>query len=234
MIISHKYKYIFLKTTKTAGTSIEISLSRFCGNDDIITPLTSADEKIRQELGVVPQNYENYTRYLAPWEYRLEDINHLITERKIPQISTTFYNHMSASRVKRGVGAKIWYGYYKFCFVRNPWDKAISRYYWNMKKQGTTETLDESLQRNNPNDNFGIYTMKNRLAVDYVGKYETLMEDLEKICKKLNIPFDGWMPNAKGNIRNDKRHYSEVFNQEQMEFVRKKCQKEIELFGYEF
>ncbi len=234
MIISHKYKYIFLKTTKTAGTSIEISLSRFCGNDDIITPLTSADEKIRQELGVVPQNYENYTRYLAPWEYRLEDINHLITERKIPQISTTFYNHMSASRVKRGIGSKIWYGYYKFCFVRNPWDKAISRYYWNMKKQGTTETLDESLQRNNPNDNFGIYTMKNRLAVDYVGKYETLMEDLEKICKKLNIPFDGWMPNAKGNIRNDKRHYSEVFNQEQMEFVRKKCQKEIELFGYEF
>ncbi|MGK7953936.1 MAG: sulfotransferase family 2 domain-containing protein [Crocosphaera sp.] len=234
MIISHKYKYIFLKTTKTAGTSVEISLSRFCGSDDIITPLTSVDEKIRQELGIIPQNYKNYARYLEPWEYRLKDITHLIQKRKLPQIDTTFYNHMSASRVKRGIGSKIWYSYYKFCFVRNPWDKAISRYYWDMKKRGVTKTLDESLQQHNPNDNFEIYTMKNRLAVDYVGRYETLMQDLEKICQKLNIPFDRWMPNAKGNSRSDKRHYSEVLNQEQREFIRRRCQNEINLFGYEF
>ncbi|MEL6382956.1 MAG: chondroitin 4-O-sulfotransferase, partial [Cyanobacteria bacterium J06626_18] len=31
MIISHEYKFIFLKTRKTAGTSIEIALSKFCG-----------------------------------------------------------------------------------------------------------------------------------------------------------------------------------------------------------
>ncbi|HAC63103.1 MAG TPA: chondroitin 4-O-sulfotransferase [Cyanothece sp. UBA12306] len=234
MIISHKYKYIFLKTTKTAGTSIEISLSRFCGNDDIITPLTSIDEKIRQELGIFPQNYENYTRYLDPWEYRFKDIGSLITEKKIPQISTTFYNHMSASRIKRGIGSKIWYSYFKFCFVRNPWDKAISRYYWNIKKQVKTETLDESLQRHNPNDNFEIYTMKNRIAVDYIGKYETLMQDLETICNKLKIPWDGWMPRAKGNVRRDKRHYSEVLSPEQKDFISQKCEKEISLFGYEF
>jgi hypothetical protein len=41
MIVSHKYKFIFLKTKKTAGTSIEISLSRYCDEDDIITPLIS-------------------------------------------------------------------------------------------------------------------------------------------------------------------------------------------------
>ena len=50
MIISHKYKFIFLKTTKTAGTSVEISLSRFCGDDDIITPIDFADEAIRQPV----------------------------------------------------------------------------------------------------------------------------------------------------------------------------------------
>lgn len=39
MIISHKFKYIFIKTRKTAGTSIELFLSASCGDDDIVTPI---------------------------------------------------------------------------------------------------------------------------------------------------------------------------------------------------
>jgi hypothetical protein len=31
MIVSHRYRYIFIKTKKTTGTSIEIALSRHCG-----------------------------------------------------------------------------------------------------------------------------------------------------------------------------------------------------------
>jgi hypothetical protein len=39
MIISHTNKYIFIKSTKTAGTSIEAALSNHCRGDDIVTPL---------------------------------------------------------------------------------------------------------------------------------------------------------------------------------------------------
>ena len=51
MIISHKHKFIFVKTRKTAGTSIEIGLSKFCGPEDIITPLAPRDNKMRDEAG---------------------------------------------------------------------------------------------------------------------------------------------------------------------------------------
>lgn len=49
MIISHKYKFIFLKTKKTAGTSFEIALSRYLGEDDVVTPISPECEALRQE-----------------------------------------------------------------------------------------------------------------------------------------------------------------------------------------
>ena len=40
MIISHQLQLIFVKTRKTAGTSIEIALSRYAGPDDVITAIS--------------------------------------------------------------------------------------------------------------------------------------------------------------------------------------------------
>ncbi|NEQ36330.1 MAG: hypothetical protein F6K40_08560 [Okeania sp. SIO3I5] len=60
MIISHKYKFIFLKTIRTAGTSVEIYLSRFCGDNEVITPISWEDKAIRKLPGKKPQNYLDF------------------------------------------------------------------------------------------------------------------------------------------------------------------------------
>ena len=58
MILSHTRRFIFIKTRKVSGTSMEISLSKNCGGDDIITPISYEDELVRlDEGGCLPQNY---------------------------------------------------------------------------------------------------------------------------------------------------------------------------------
>ncbi|MDG4850908.1 sulfotransferase family 2 domain-containing protein, partial [Peribacillus frigoritolerans] len=184
MIISHKHKLIFIKTKKTAGTSIEISLSRFCSEEDIITPILSKeDEGIRANLGKFPQNYV----------IEIHENNQI--EKK------EFYNHIPAADIKKLVGERVWSSYYKVCFERNPWDKVISAYYFIVAKRPNKEItfeqfLDSYLMFPY---NYPLYTIDDRVVVDFVGKYENLEEDMMKMCKEIGLAYDGWLPKAKGN-----------------------------------
>ena len=54
MIASHQHRFIFLKTRKTAGTSVEIALSKVCGPDDVITEISPEDEELRRAAGGHP------------------------------------------------------------------------------------------------------------------------------------------------------------------------------------
>ena len=44
MIVSHKHKFIFIKTKKTASSSTECALSAVCGPDDILTDLKHTEQ----------------------------------------------------------------------------------------------------------------------------------------------------------------------------------------------
>jgi hypothetical protein len=156
MIISHQYKFIFIKTNKTAGTSVEVALSKYCNNDDIVTPISDKDEKIRSELGY--QGPQNYTASFG--EYGLLDYVKFLFLRKQKM---NFYNHMSASEIKRLVGDNIWHSYYKFCIERNPCDRLISHYYWvnrKDKKPSFSEYLSSQKPQILKQRGIGLYTIK--------------------------------------------------------------------------
>src|SRR6056297_785309 len=115
MIISHKHKFVFIKTTKTAGTSVEIALSKHCGEQDVITPIMPEDEAIRTKCGYRgPQNY-------LP---SLPDG----TELKLN-------NHAHAIRALRVIGKQAWKKYFTFSFERNPFDRVVSAYHFIKKNR---------------------------------------------------------------------------------------------------
>lgn len=227
MIISHKHKFIFIKTPKTAGTSLEIALSEYCGNEDIITPISPRDERVRVEKGF--KSARNY--YLSFSKYKKIDFARLVLQGK----RAAFYNHMGAEEISKLVDPEIWSGYYKFCFERNPWDKFISWYAWN-NRNNEFHSMNEFIEKGMATKikGFDLYTIGGVLAVDDVFKYEEMESSLEKISEKIGLDKKIKMPDfvAKGNFRKDKKHYSEVLDERASNLIDVFAAREIKLLGY--
>ncbi|GAA5525494.1 hypothetical protein Maes01_02064 [Microbulbifer aestuariivivens] len=230
MIISHKYKFIFIKTNKTAGTSIEIGLSKFCGPDDIITPISPEDEEIRRRLGYPgPQNYKN-----PIWKMSFKDaVDSVFKGKKRPK----FYNHISAQEVIDLIGREKWDDYYTFCFERNPWDRVISQYYWVNKSEPRPEmqeflksTAIERLKLKG----YGNYTVNGEVVVDKVCKFENLSEELDQFRTLVGLPEKIELPKAKSKYRKDKRDYHDVFSEEDRRSISELFRDEIDLMGYQW
>jgi hypothetical protein len=230
MIISHANRFIFLKTNKTAGTSIEIALSRFCAEMDVITPITPEDEATRQSLSA--RGAQNYRLPLR--QYDRHDWVRLLFSGKRRE----FYNHISAKEVKEMVGEEIWNEYYTFCFERNPWDRIVSFYYWRTRNREPKPSISEFIRAGKAEllkqRGIELYTIDGEIAVDRVCLFENLEEELEAIRSRLGLPETLTLPRVKGAARKEKQHYRNLLSEEDREAIARLFEREITLFGYEY
>ena len=231
MIISHKYKFIFLKTSKTAGTSIEIALSKFCDEKDVITPISPKDEIIRQSLGYRgPQNYISTFR-----EYKFMDWLNFFLKYKNKR-KKQYYNHITATRTKKILGNEKWNEYYKFCFVRNPWDRVISQYFWRTKNKNPkfSKFIKSKHYKDLIKKGENIYTINNNIVVDKIFKYEEINESMIKLKKILNLPDEIKLPITKSNTRKIKKDYKTFLSNNNRDYIYNTFKKEIKKFNYKY
>ncbi|MFC1784118.1 sulfotransferase family 2 domain-containing protein [Candidatus Neomarinimicrobiota bacterium] len=236
MIISHKYKFIFIKPIKVAGTSVEVALAKHCGNEDIVTPITK------------------YSKFSDEDEYFHSPINY-----------EGYYNHIPPRKIKEKIGNKIWDNYIKFTIVRNPWDLIVSRYYWRrpIKRNLITHLYEIKESILNPKFyiaalkicaqylmfyNFKYYInnsyedltntrfyfdSKEKPICDFYIRYEYLEQDYEKVCKRIGIPYEK-LPLTKTKHRKNKLNYSRFYNKDTQNLIHKLFKKDIDFFKYKF
>ena len=204
---------------------MELALSQFCGPDDVITPVHGGDEDLRARLG-----FRGCQNFLLPPAFAGGP------ERR-------FFNHISAAKVKAMIDPWVWDNYYKFCFVRNSWDRVISEYWWYYRKKPSLMTdgpsLSEFIVSNKPRDlmsrkGLKLYMIDEAVVVDDIYRYEDLPEALDRIRDKLALPDRLVLPDAKAHIRKDRRPYWEVLSRGDAERIARIFSKEIKLHGYTF
>jgi len=233
MIISHTHRYLFLKSVKTAGTSIEAALSQSCAGDDVVTPLGDFSHN-RDETGGIVHRAMNADG--LPWWDR-----------------ETIGQHVDAVTMKRHLPAEVWRDYCKFSIARNPWDRVVSLFAWKTRNDPTMKPqkrlvhklgmpFDElsELRKNfatfvsrgfETNDKF--YILDGDLCADIMVRYEHLEEDLQALASRLGLP-PLTVPRLKTGIRPGQYHYSQYYDQATRDLVGDRHAHDIRLFNYRF
>jgi hypothetical protein len=181
MLLSHRKRFIYLKTIKTASTSVEIALEHECYPE-----------------GEYPGESHERTQHVSAAG---------IVGVRMPHLDDSlWFNHMPAALV-RVQAPKAWAAYTKFCVIRNPFDKVVSCFWVKLDNSTRVDlaqapfevvhrafshwcarTLEMPMDRDK-------YVIDGSLCMDRVIRYECLEDDLARVCDDLNLqprPLGGY------------------------------------------
>ena len=234
MIVSHRHKFIFLKTRKTAGTSIELALRKFCGPDDIIAPIGKTEERRQQALNYNGRSSQNW-RVHSWWQSPRPLLNRYWF--RVNPGDYGFYNHIPAKHARALLNDdKVWQSYFKFAFERNPWDRQVSAYHFRYRDTKNPPLFSAYMRRPRRAwiNNYEIYSIDGEPCVDFIGRFESLEQDLRHALSQVGIKFETELPRAKTAFRPHAKPYREYYDEDTRAIVGDWYRREIELLGYEF
>lgn len=128
--------------------------------------------------------------------------------------------------------------YFKFAFVRNPWDRVVSMYSYRLRNREIPADLsfrEFVLKRHNYP--FGIHReqvklvedLQGKIAMDYIGRFENLKNDWSILQDRLKI--DSGLPHLKATVH---RPYQTYYTRELIDEIATMYPRDIQIFGYNF
>tara|TARA_R110000822_G_scaffold302891_1_gene427385 strand:+ start:870 stop:1529 length:660 start_codon:yes stop_codon:yes gene_type:complete len=219
-MISHKNKYIFMHIPKTGGGSVENALFPLDWGRDFI------DDK-----------------------HMLHGINSThIHSRAAATVPDMRLAHINAAEYRYIFGDEVFNTYYKFTFVRNPWDMLVSVYEWGRMNfpelksaRWDFDTFVCNLCDFNKKMNFTshrVHDCHQSLAMeingknvfDYIGRFETLVNDFQEVREIMGLPRTPFS-HANKSLRKDYREYYSDKAKKQVERIFK---RDIDELNYSY
>lgn len=192
MILDRSRRLLFVKTRKTAGTSIEVALSQVLGPDAVVSPLRPA------EPGHQPRNH------LGLWNPVPEVVRgHRGVRQTVHELRARrrAWNHAPYVLIADRFGRRDVERCFSFCVERDPWSKTVS--FWRMRLRDQpgvhSEDFDEFVHAPGqvlPSD-WHLYTRGGRVAVDRVVRYDRLAVDLPQVLASAGVALPTPLPTAK-------------------------------------
>lgn len=159
-----------------------------------------------------------------------------------PDLAKLGHGHISVRQVQPHLSAETWNSYFKFGFVRNPFDRFVSTCFFLNRKNPDFKRSAVQFMRNALNvnqfrqrilarpQNEQLIDDDGNVALDMVGRYENLQESYDEICNRIGIPT------TELGRKNPSSHnaYTEYYDDALKERVASFYEDDLRIFFYEF
>ena len=159
----------------------------------------------------------------------------------IPELARLQHGHLSLAQVRPYLRPEEFDTFFKFAFVRNPFDRFVSYCAFMTRAQGDFERDPQMVMRHmidnppwqhvlfQPQHSF-VTGADGQLLTDYVGRVEDMQKSYDEAAARIGIPTAALERVNPSNRRNYRDYYDEAL----VEGVTRLYARDLELFGYEY
>ena len=224
---------------KCGGTTIEQLFLRSLRNTNLAQLLKQPSFNVRNNDKLTPWWLEDRLRFL---------VGYLPTQHAVNGFGGIYLQHADI-RASLGIhGPDAIDPLFKVAFVRNPFPRVLSAFFYNMWDRKMTfrefvlNQLEKCMQRNEPYTvgHFGpmhLYThLDGQQYVDFIGRLETIGRDVERLSQEVGVSLDLTRERQHAKTSSSKiyGHYSEAYDDEMVKAVYEIYERDFELFNYDF
>lgn len=169
----------------------------------------------------------------------------LFVNKRFPwaDLAAVQHGHLSLRQVRPYLGEAAFGGYFKFAFVRNPFDRFVSYCAFMLRGGDVFQQRPRDVMRHflfvEPPDGHVLFQPQASLLVgedgetllaDEVGRVEDMQGSYEAICARIGMPSRP-LDRVNGSRHGDYRRY---YDQALIDGVAARYAQDLDLFGYTF